>query len=65
MQETCKEGIVELGFLSRMFWACIILFSQLTREWNKANNSSCSVLGWEAEGNGWRERKAEKISTAW
>jgi len=65
MQEKGKEGIYMLGFLSRMFSACIILFFVVTREWNKANNSSCSLLGWDAEGNGWRQRRVEKISATW
>ena len=56
--------IVELGFLLRLFSACIILFSVVTKEWNKANNYNCFVLGWEAEGKGWRERRGEKISSA-
>jgi hypothetical protein len=46
MQETGKEGIVELGFLLWMFSSmCIILCSLSSREQKKADNSSCSVLG--------------------
>jgi hypothetical protein len=57
-------GVVELAFFSRLFSACIILFSMVTRECNKTKNSSCFVLVWEAEGKWWRERRGEKISAA-
>lgn len=35
------------------------------RQQKTADNSSCQLLGWETQGTGWRERRAEKIPAAW